>query len=86
MAWGRISREKGWSGWPGGVFLKKKAGQPCQPGQPGLPGQPGKLLGPVASVQPAKANQSKPAKSDKQLRVGERAPSSQRRGLPGNSG
>ena len=26
MACGRISREKGWSGWPGGVFLEKKAG------------------------------------------------------------
>ena len=24
MAWGRISREKGWSGWPGSVFFKKK--------------------------------------------------------------
>ena len=23
MAWGRISREIGWSGWPGGVFLEK---------------------------------------------------------------
>ena len=26
MAGARIFREKGWNGWPGGVFLEKKAG------------------------------------------------------------
>ena len=26
LAGARISREIGWSGWPGGVFLEKKAG------------------------------------------------------------
>ena len=25
MSWGRISREKGYNGWPGGIFLEKKA-------------------------------------------------------------
>ena len=24
MSWGRISREKGYNGWPGGTFLEKK--------------------------------------------------------------